>query len=463
MNKKFTDEWEVFSNDANDFVPFDGIKKTKGKTIKFKFHDGTILEASWTHKILLKEKGLTESIAIKCGDITTTGKVVIEKEVLNEEKELYDLLNTGEKHLYSIEGIEGKNCAFISPSVFDDFFKSVYPTISSSKSSKIILVSTPNGPNFFHAIWKKAQDGINGYVPFQVNWWDVPGRDEKWKEEQIAATDEETFNQEFGCDFNTLTTTLIPSHKITYIEATAIKPLNYNRTMRIYKNPQKNHTYVLSCDVADQGIDYSVVSVIDITEYPWEQVCVYRENISYIMFPPVIIHIANMYNNGYVLVENNDVGKTILHVLNYEYELENLITTQVSNRKGSSRYELGQRTTAKTKMLGCSQFKQLVNSNKIKINNDWTINEIKHFCIDSKGSYSADQPSEHDDCVMTLVNFSYFSTTPTYKVLFDKDVGEDIRAEEERMIEESLLPIPMESRNVDDSEWTADEIKWVNQ
>ena len=370
----------------------------------------------------------------------------------------------------SIRG-ESLNClyidevAFIQESVFSEFFRSVYPTISSSKKSKIILVSTPNGDNFFHSIWKKAKDGVNGYVPFQVNWWDVPGRDEKWKEEQIAATDEITFNQEFGCDFNTTTTTLIPYDKINYIETNAIKPINFNNSMKIYKNPQKNHTYVLSCDVADQGIDFSVVTVIDITEYPWEQVCVYRENISYIMFPPVIMHIASMYNNGYVLVENNDVGKTILHVLNYEYELENIISTSVASGRGrpSNRYELGQRTTIKTKALGCSQFKQLVVSNKIKINNDWTIQEIKHFSVDSKGSYSSDTPTVHDDCVMTLVNFSYFSTTPTYKLLFDKDVGEDIRAEEERMIEESLLPLPMESRNINDSEWTADEIKWVNE
>lgn len=457
---------------SKGFKSFDGIRISQNdKKIKLTFNDNSELKCTYDHLLQLANGEFKTAEELNEEDILWNNIQLVDKVFYEDDKPVYDLVNVEETSAYITNNVVSHNClyidevAFIQESVFSEFFRSVYPTISSSKKSKIILVSTPNGDNFFHTIWKKAKDGVNGYVPFQVNWWDVPGRDEKWKEEQIAATDEITFNQEFGCDFNTTTTTLIPYDKINYIETNAIKPINFNNSMKIYKNPQKNHTYVLSCDVADQGIDFSVVTVIDITEYPWEQVCVYRENISYIMFPPVIMHIASMYNNGYVLVENNDVGKTILHVLNYEYELENIISTSVASGRGrpSNRYELGQRTTIKTKALGCSQFKQLVVSNKIKINNDWTIQEIKHFSVDSKGSYSSDTPTVHDDCVMTLVNFSYFSTTPTYKLLFDKDVGEDIRAEEERMIEESLLPLPMESRNINDSEWTADEIKWVNQ
>lgn len=89
--------------------------------------------------------------------------------------------------------------AFIPNHIADQFFSSVYPTISSGKSTKVIIVSTPRGMNHFYKLWHDAERNKNEYVPTEVHWSEVPGRDQKWREQTIANTSEQQFRVEFEC------------------------------------------------------------------------------------------------------------------------------------------------------------------------------------------------------------------------------------------------------------------------
>ena len=155
------------------------------------------------------------------------------------------------------------------------------------------------------------------------------------------------------------------------------------------------------------GVDYSTINVIDITEFPYRQVATYRDNkISHLMFPHAILHLALKYNNASVLVESNDVGKVILHILNYDMEYDFIISTKVGNK-----IQLGQRTTVKTKAVGCARLKDMIESKQLIIRDRATIEEFKHFIINtSKTSYEAEEGC-HDDLVMGLVVFAFFANT----------------------------------------------------
>jgi len=343
---------------------------------------------------------------------------------------------------YSFSTIFVDEAAFVSTNIWEGFYNSVYPTISSGKHTKIILVSTPNSLNHFYKLFTFAEAGKNDYKPFSVTWRDVPGRDEAWKLETIRNTSEDQFSQEHDCQFLGSTNTLISSKKIR-----ALTPITeiYRDDEGKYKmfkapvvnkeEPKLNHTYMLTADVArGRGMDYSALSVVDITEYPFEQVATWRSNnVSPLMFPDIIAKIATDYNMAYVLIENNDAGEEVCNILNYELEYENILSPMAGKK-----FQLGVKTTKSVKRLGCSNFKDLVEKDKLIIYDEDTVNEIAGFV--AKGvSYEADGDG-HDDLVMGLVIFSWLSSQEFFKELSDSDMRKTLFQENIKRLEDELTP-----------------------
>jgi len=319
--------------------------------------------------------------------------------------------------------------AFLPSHVAEEFYTSTYPTISAGTTTKLIIVSTPNGMNHFHKLWVDAKrpEGHklkNKFVPVEVTWRDTPIspgspklRDETWAAEQIANTSADQFEQEYGCSFLGSSNTLISSSKLNVLAPE--EPISENAEgYRVFETPQKERTYFLQADVSrGQGVDYSSFTVIDGTEAPYKVVGSYRNNtISPFNFPTVILNAAKAYNNAYVLIETNDLGGQVSNILHSDLEYDNVLMTKVLGRKGQilsqgfggvGKNEMGIRTTAQTKKLGCAILKRLVEENKILLNDDRIISELMSF-VSKSNTYKADD-GQNDDLVMTLVFFAWLT------------------------------------------------------
>jgi|TARA_R100000030_G_scaffold42622_2_gene32067 hypothetical protein len=314
------------------------------------------------------------------------------------------------------------------------FFTSTYPVISSGKDTKVIITSTANGiGNVFHKIWEGAMQKTNNFNPFRVDWWDVPGRDDKWKQETIANTSQLQFDQEFGNTFFGTGDTLINAETLMGLRAKP--PIQVKGDALIYEEAQKKHEYVILVDVAKgRGQDYSTFNVIDISTRPFKQVAVYRNNlISPILFPDFIYKFAKAYNNAYVVVESNDAGQVVCNGLYYEMEYENLHTESAVKANG-----LGIEMTRKVKRIGCSSFKDLLENNKLEINDEQTILEISTF--EAKGQSYEASSGNHDDLVMNFVLFGYFAGTNYFSEMTDINLKEMLFEQRMKEIEADVLP-----------------------
>jgi len=333
---------------------------------------------------------------------------------------------------YSFNLIFLDEFAFIQQNMAEDFFRSVYPTISSGHSSKVIIVSTPNGMNHFYKMWIDAVEKRSNYMAFEINWWDVPGRDEEWKKQTIANTSEEQFRQEFECEFLGSSGTLITPGKIA---AMVMKePLRRKDNLDVYEETLHDHQYFLTVDVAEgRGQDYSTINVVDVTELPFKQVAKYRSNtISPLLFPSIILQLANAYNEATVLIESNGPGGEVANILHYDLEYENTI-----NESGVFN-KLGHKMTKKVKAVGCSNLKDLIENDKLIINDLETISELSMFIV--KGKSWAAEEGGHDDLVMGLVMFSWFSTQPMFKELNDIELRTKLYDGHIKEIEDDLTP-----------------------
>lgn len=338
--------------------------------------------------------------------------------------------------------------AFVERDV--EFYTSTYPVISSGASTKIIITSTRNGVNnMFNKIYEGAVQGTNEFKPFRVDWWDVPGRDEAWKKMTIANTSELQFKQEFGNEVIGAGNTLINAE--TLISMQSIDPITIKESgsLNMYKEPILGHNYIMAVDVArGRGMDYSTFNIIDVSSSPMEQVCVYRDNmISPLLFPDVIYKYANHYNEAYVIVESNDQGAVVCNGLYYdlEYEFVHLESLVKSN-------SIGVTMNKKIKRIGCSNIKDIIEQGKLKINDNETIIECSSFV--SKGSsYEADK-NGHDDLMMNLVMFGWFSTTPFFQEATDIDVKAMLYHEKTKQIEDDLIPVGIFSEQEEiDNPW----------
>ena len=318
----------------------------------------------------------------------------------------------------------------------NEFYTSTYPVISSGKNSKVIITSTANGiGNMFHKIYQGAVQGVNEYQPYRVDWWDVPGRDDKWKDQTIANTSELQFEQEFGNTFFGTGQTLISPQALLGLKAENPKRILESGDLLMYDEPRRDSQYVICVDVAKgRGVDFSTFNVVDISSRPFKQVAVYRNNlISPILFPDIIYKFGKLYNEAYIVVENNDAGQLTCHGLHYELEYPNVHMESSTTSKG-----IGVEMTRRTKRIGCSGFKDLVDENKLHIVDENTIMEISTF--EAKGvSYEATE-GNHDDLVMNFVLLGYFVSTPYFQEMTDINVKEMMFKQRMREIEEDVPP-----------------------
>ena len=365
----------------------------------------------------------------------------------------------------SSSAIRGKSVSFlyIDETAFvenwDEFFASVMPTISSGTTTKILLTSTPNGLNHFYKTVKGAEEKINGYELVKVMWKDVPGRDDKWKDETLAAMDFDTqkFAQEMECEFLGSSGTLIAGWKLK--ELVHREPMQDKDGLSMYYQPKPGHTYTIVVDVSrGKGLDFSAFQVIDVTRMPYNQVAVYRNNmITPTDYAAMVFNVAKHYNMAQVMVEINDIGEQVSTTLFEDYEYENMLFTENNGRSGkrliagfSTSCDKGVRTTKSVKSLGCSVLKLLVEQNQIIINDFNTIKELSTFS--KKGSSWEAETGAHDDLVMCLVLFSWLSNQKFFKELTDINTISQLRDMNDEQMLNELTPFGIIDNGIDQYE-----------
>lgn len=335
--------------------------------------------------------------------------------------------------------------AFVPNNIQEEFFTSVFPTISSGKSSKVIITSTPNGMNMFYKLWVDSEENRNDYERVEIHWSDVPGRDEEWREETIRATSEEQFRQEFECEFLGSTNTLIHATKLRAL--TFRTPLYEKNNFKCYHEPEPDRSYVIVVDTSrGLGLDYSAFIVFDITEYPYRGVGKYRsKDISPLLYPDVIYNAARKYNDAFVLVEINDIGEQVANILYNDFEYENIFRTSqkggiqyITSGFSGGRAQLGVRTSKTVKRIGCSVLKDVVEQDKLIFEDYEYVNELCNF-VQVKESFQAEQ-GFHDDIVMCTVLFSWLIRQDYFKDLTNKDLRKKLYADNQQMIEDDVLP-----------------------
>ena len=327
-----------------------------------------------------------------------------------------------------------------------EFYTSVYPTISSGKESKIVLVSTPLGLNYYYKLWMDAINGLSEYIPIKVTWRDVPGRDEEWKRQQIANTSIEQFTQEHEAEFVGSAGTLIDGWRLKEIFETL--PIKFSKTMRQFKEYVEGHNYVIVADVSrGKGIDNSAFIVVDVTQIPYEVVTTYYcNNITPDLFAETIYQASVYYKDAYVLVENNDAGCQTIQVLNDTYECENIMGTRTNPQaqkvisiNGGSGFEFGVRTTKTIKAVGASRLKILVEQYSFVFGCSWLIDELNKFIRVGK-SYEA-QKDAHDDLVMCALLFAWLTTQDLFEDLTSINTTGTIRLKNEDRMANEMMPI----------------------
>jgi hypothetical protein len=357
--------------------------------------------------------------------------------------------------------------AFVQNHLADDFFASVYPTISSGKSTKVIIVSTPHGMNHFYRMWHDAQRGQNEYVATEVHWSEVPGRDSKWKEQTIKNTSKQQFAIEFECEFLGSVDTLISAAKLKSLVYE--QPIEQNGKLSVYERPFEKRDYIVTVDVA-RGIskDYSAFIVADITEFPYKIVATYRDNeVKPMLFPSIIHDVATAYNNAYVLCEVNDIGDQVASILFYDLEYENLLMVAMRGRAGQIvgsgfsgvKTQLGVKMSTTTKKVGCSNLKTLIEEDKLIFCDYNIISELTTF-IQKKQSFEAEEGC-NDDLAMCLVIFSWLVAQDYFKEMTDQDVRKRIYEEQKNAIEQDMAPFGFVIDGLEDDDLTdSDGERW---
>jgi hypothetical protein len=336
--------------------------------------------------------------------------------------------------------------AFIPNHIADQFFASVYPTISSGKSTKVIIVSTPHGMNHFYRMWHDAERDANEYVPTDVHWSEVPGRDDAWKQQTIANTSEAQFKVEFECEFlGSVDTLIAPSKLRNFIYE---NPIKSNAGLDLYENPEKNNDYVITVDVArGVGSDYSAFVVFDITTFPHRIVAKYRNNeIKPMLFPNIIYDIAKEYNNAFILCEVNDIGDQVASILQYDLEYQNLLMCSMRGRAGQivgqgfsgKKTQLGLKMSKTVKKVGSLNLKALIESDKLIFKDYEIISELTTF-IQKHNSFEAEEGC-NDDLAMCLVIYAWLVAQDYFKELTDQDVRKRLYEEQKNQIEQDMAP-----------------------
>ena len=353
--------------------------------------------------------------------------------------------------------------AFVPNHIADSFFASVYPTITSGKQTKVIIVSTPHGMNHFYRMWHDAERGRNEYIFTDVHWSEVPGRDEEWKKQTIANTSEQQFKVEFECEFLGSVDTLISVSKLRSLIYDS--PKKSGGGLDVYDDPVKDHDYLMTIDVArGVGNDYSAFVVVDITAFPHQVVSKYRNNeIKPMLFPNIIVDIAKKYNNAYILCEVNDVGDQVASIVHYDLEYTNLLMCSMRGRAGQivgqgfsgKKTQLGVKMSKTVKKIGCLNLKTMIEESKLIFRDYDIMSELTTF-IQKHNSFEAEEGC-NDDLAMCLVIYSWLVSQDYFKELTDQDVRKKIYEEQKNQIEQDMSPFGFISDGLgDDSSFVDD-------
>jgi len=359
--------------------------------------------------------------------------------------------------------------AFVPNHVADSFFASVYPTITSGQNTKVIIVSTPHGMNHFYRMWHDAEKSKNEYVPTDVHWSEVPGRDSKWKETTIANTSEQQFKVEFECEFlGSVDTLIAPSKLRTLIYD---NPIQRNAGLDVYEPVKEDHDYVMTVDVArGVGEDYSAFVCVDITEFPHRIVAKYRNNdVKPMLFPNIIYEVAKSYNSAYILCEVNDIGDQVASILQYDLEYQNLLMCSMRGRAGQivgqgfsgKKTQLGVKMSKTVKKVGSLNLKTLIEEDKLIFNDYEIISELTTF-ISKHNSFEAEEGC-NDDLAMCLVIYAWLVQMDYFKELTDQDVRKRLYEEQKNQIEQDMAPFGFLNDGLDDDTFVdAQGDRWSN-
>jgi len=335
--------------------------------------------------------------------------------------------------------------AFLTPNLAEEFVASVFPTISSSEQSKMIIVSTPKGMNHYWKLWVEAEQGLNGFVTIETHWKEHPRRTQKWADEQRSILGEIKFNQEIEVAFVGSSATLINGAKLSALptKTPLDRPDNTDQCITQYAAPIEGHSYVMTVDTSrGADLDYSAFAVIDISTVPYSLACTYRNNaVSTLVYPEIVYKMASIYNQAFVLIETNDLGQQVADILFYDLEYENVYMSRQEAIKegGDGKTKPGFRTSKKTKAIGCDMLKGLVENDQLEINDSYTISELTTF-IRIGASYKADV-GKHDDMVMCLVMFGYLTSQPVFQELFDFSLRNKLFARQIKEVDDQSLPL----------------------
>lgn len=367
--------------------------------------------------------------------------------------------------------------AHVPTNVAEEFFTSVYPTISSGKTTKVIIVSTPKGLNHFYKLWHDAEKGRNSYVPIEAHWSEVPGRDAKWKEETIANTSPEQFQQEFEIDFLGSVGTLISGAKLKTLVYE--DPIVSSAGLDIYEEPIKadpnvegsrDHEYMMTVDVSrGMKLDHSAFIVVDITSYPHKVVAKYRNNeIKPMLFPDIIVPTAKKYNMAWILCEVNDIGDQVASIIFYDMEYPNLLMTSMRGRAGQvlghgfsgGKTQLGLKMAKAPKKLGCSNMKQMVESDKVIFNDFQLINELTTF-VEKRGSFEAEEGC-NDDLAMCLLIYAWACAQDYFTELVDQSIRQELWEKDKDTLSEDMSPFGFIIDGIDDGKEVVNGEVWTN-
>jgi hypothetical protein len=454
------------------FKDFKGLSIDYNTTITIKTNSFS-LTCTNDHEIYYEKRKKKKAIEFIIGDniVSSFGiEKIISIVSSNVVEKVYDLIDVEDVNSFYCNNLKVSNClildefAHVENNIADDFYASTYPTISSGKTTKLIIISTPNKYNLFYKLWTDAENKRNSFNPVRVRWEEVEGRDEAWKLEQISNTSKEQFEQEHECSFDSASNGLIDSEKIKEMMANYLEPpyKDDDDSLCIYEKPKDYEKYIIVVDTA-KGVekDYSAFAVIKISKLPYEVVAVYRNNkISPLVYPDVLYKVGINYNEADMLIENNEYGQQITTILFFEKEYGNLIFTELTNKKQRIAYGndgkavAGVRTTAGIKNIGCSNLKAMIEHNKLIVRDYNTISELSTF-IRVKDSYEADQGS-HDDLVMCLVLFGWLSTQDYFKDI-EQNVGEDIRSMHESDIDANMIGFGFMTNGKQSDDYYSDE------
>ena len=353
--------------------------------------------------------------------------------------------------------------AFVPNHIAEAFFSSVYPTITSGKTTKVIMVSTPHGMNHFYRYWHDAERGKNEYVPTEVHWSEVPGRDAAWKAQTIANTSEQQFKIEFECEFLGSVDTLIAPSKLRTLVYD--QPIKRKAGFDCFEDPQKGHDYLMTVDVA-RGVseDYSAFVLLDITEFPHRIVGKYRNNeIKPMLFPSIIYEIAQKYNKAFILCEVNDIGDQVASIIHYDLEYENLLMASMRGRAGQvigqgfsgKKTQMGVKMSKTVKKVGALNLKTLIEEDKVIFKDYEIISELTTF-IQKHNSFEAEEGC-NDDLAMCLVIYAWLVQTDYFKELTDQDVRKRLYEEQKNQIEQDMAPFGFVIDGTDDESFVDDD------